>query len=98
MTAKVKDLEDQSERLSAVDRQFENQLNQLNDQVLSRSMKLENLSGEANLSSERSANAETTLADLKERLARAQQALTEANQRLKELKTKQLLPPKRASN
>lgn len=88
LTAKVKDLEDQSERLSAVDRQFENQLNQLNDQVLSRSMKLENLSGEANLSSERSANAETTLADLKERLARAQQALTEANQRLKELKTK----------
>ena len=85
LTAKVKDLEHQSEQLSAVDHQYEEQLNHLNDQVLSRSMKLENLSGEANLSSERSANAATTLADLKERLAHTQQSLTEANQRLADL-------------
>lgn len=85
LTAKVKDLEHQSEQLSAVDHQYEEQLNHLNDQVLSRSMKLENLSGEANLSSERSANAATTLADLKERLTHTQQSLTEANQRLADL-------------
>lgn len=89
LTAKVKDLENQSEQLSAVDHQHEERLNQLNDQVLSRSMKLENLSGEANLSSERSANAAAALADLKDRLTHAQQALAEANQRLADL-TKQL--------
>lgn len=78
-------MEHTSEQLSAVELQYEEQLKLLNDTVLSRSMKLENHCGEEYLSSERSEYADTTLADLKERLAHTQTSLTEAHQRSADL-------------
>ncbi|WP_225047509.1 chromosome segregation protein SMC [Lacticaseibacillus kribbianus] len=66
--AKVSHLEQRSEALTAADSEYEAKLTALNDQLLSQSMRLENLNGEVKLTAERASNARATLAELKDQL------------------------------
>ncbi|WP_179395569.1 chromosome segregation protein SMC [Lacticaseibacillus absianus] len=68
LTEQAKRLEDKSEGLTARDQALEAELNQVNDELLSQSMRLENLTGEANLSTERVNNAQATLSELQTQL------------------------------
>ncbi|MCX2455960.1 chromosome segregation protein SMC [Lacticaseibacillus nasuensis] len=68
---RAKSLEAKSEALTQTEDDLERELNQLNDDILAKSMRLEGLTGEANLSSERVSNAQSTLAELKDQLASA---------------------------
>ncbi|MFD1429951.1 chromosome segregation protein SMC [Lacticaseibacillus mingshuiensis] len=85
LTSKIAHLEDRSEKLTAADQTYEAQLTALNDAILSASMKLESLTGEANLSAERATNAEATLSDLREREQAARDQLAAAAEKIKEL-------------
>lgn len=79
LTAKIKDLEGQSETATATGEDLEQQLTAVNDDVLAKSMKMQGLTGDANVSAERANNAQQTLADLKTQLSQAKAQLATAN-------------------
>ncbi|WP_461224348.1 chromosome segregation protein SMC [Lacticaseibacillus suihuaensis] len=81
----LKHLEAKSETLTQGDNDFEAQLTTVNDQLLSQSMRLENLNGEVKLSAERASNAQATLAELKQQLAAAAEQQTAAQKQVTEL-------------
>lgn len=89
LTAKAKHLEDQSETLTATDQELDAKLTKLNDSLLSQSMKLESLTGEVNVSSERANNAQETLKDLTAQLTGTQADLADAQKRVANLKETQ---------
>lgn len=89
LKAKIATLEARSEQMTAQDSQYESQVAALNDTVLSTSMRLENLTGETKLSSERANNAQSQLADLQEQLDNATKAAAEAQEQLAALADKQ---------
>lgn len=87
LTQKVKALEQRSETLTATDQDMDARLTKLNDELLTKSMKVENLTGEVNLSSERASNAQDTLKDLQDQLTAAKDQLTTANEKSATLQT-----------
>ncbi|WP_125704394.1 chromosome segregation protein SMC [Lacticaseibacillus daqingensis] len=89
LTAQAAHLEEKSEALTAKDQDFETQLNRVNDQLLSESMRLENLTGEANLSTERVNNAQATLSELQTQRETAVASGEEAETHIKALKAQQ---------
>lgn len=82
LSAKIKQLEAQSDTATQADLAIQKRLDRLNDDLLSKSMQQEQLNGQDNLSSERVQNAQTTLADLREQLAEAQQRAALAEEKL----------------
>lgn len=89
LTAKAKHLEAQSETLTATDQELDAKLTKLNDALLSQSMKLESLTGEVNVSSERANNAQETLKDLTAQQAQTSADLAAAKERVAGLKQTQ---------
>ncbi|KRO18605.1 chromosome segregation protein SMC [Lacticaseibacillus saniviri] len=88
-------LETQSDQLTAVDQELDGKLTAVNDEILTKSMKAENIAGAANVSSERAQNAQQTLADLNlqhdqltEQAQTAQQQLTTLQEQERQLTTK----------
>lgn len=89
LTEKIKHLEAQSETLTAKDQDLDQKLTAVNDDLLGQSMKLENLTGAVNLSSERANNAQATLTDLKAQVTKTKEDLADAKQQVAALKTQQ---------
>ncbi|KRM72790.1 chromosome segregation protein SMC [Lacticaseibacillus brantae] len=86
---KISTLETQSDAMTQQDQAIEQQLTAANDDILSQSMQLENLTGEVNLSSERSQNAAQSLAELTAQHEAAVQAAKDAKAKLEALEHKQ---------
>ena len=85
---KVAKLEARAEVMTATDVAYEQQVSEANDAVLSTAMKLENLTGETKLSSERASNAQATLADLHDQLDTATAQVASAEEQLAALEDK----------
>ncbi|MFD1484368.1 chromosome segregation protein SMC [Lacticaseibacillus baoqingensis] len=85
---KLATLEARSEALTAKDQEFEQALDTCNDQLLTASTRLESLTGEANLSTERVNHTQLTLADLNQQLDEATQQAAEAAKQLAALADK----------
>ncbi len=81
----LKKLETQSDAATQADNELQATLEQVSDELLTKSMQQKELAGENDVSSERAANADATMADLREQLAKAKSAEELATQRLSEL-------------
>ncbi|WDF83692.1 chromosome segregation protein SMC [Lacticaseibacillus pabuli] len=88
INALIKQLEAQSDQATKADAALQKQLEQLNDDFVVKSTQREHLSGQENVSSERAQNAVTTLADLRERLAKAQADHKLATEKVNQLEEK----------
>lgn len=91
---KLASLEARSETLTAKDVDFDQQVAHTNDILLAESMRLENLTGETRVSSERATNAQATLADLQAQLDDATLQAAEAEKQLQVLNEKQVAQAK----
>lgn len=78
-------LEAQSDAATKADKTLQTTLEHLNDELLTKSMQQKELDGKNDVSSERAANAVTTMADLREQLAKAKSDEQLATERLTEL-------------
>ena len=83
----LKKLEAQSDAATQADNELQATLEKVSDELLTKSMQQKELAGENDVSSERAANADATMADLREQLAKAKSAEQLATERLQELNT-----------
>lgn len=71
LKALIAKLEADADKLTITETETEAKLEETNDELLAKSTQQESLNGEANVSTEREQNANTTVADLKERIDQA---------------------------
>lgn len=86
LNGKIAGLEAESDRRTQAATALDQQLAQVNDELLAKSMKQQSLNGEENVSSERVQNAASTLADLRDRLERAEHDRDDAHAHLATIK------------
>jgi chromosome segregation protein len=82
LNALIAKLEAESDDLTAQQKETEDHLDQVNDDLLAKSTQQESLTGQENVSSERAENANTTVADLNEQLEKARTAVSDAKEQL----------------